>query len=130
MHAILLCDWTTVQGTTSSSPIVQGDDQWIDLTPYQEAVFWVDCREVTGTVTLNLETSPSRDDVYFKSMVNPTAGQTGISLVNGTAPVAYAALLASAPTPLARWVRWKLVGTGSTWDATFRIWASCNSPGM
>lgn len=126
MYAIMLCDWVTVRGATATSPVVQGEDQWLDLGPYTDCTLWVDIREVTGTVSLALETSPTKDDAYFKSMVT-AAGLT--TLVANPAPTAYAVLLSTATVPLARWLRWKLASATATWDVTMRIWASVNAPG-
>jgi hypothetical protein len=127
MHAFQLCDWTTIRGisATPGQVVNQGDDQWLDLAPYQDCAFWVDCRGQSNAPTLAIQTSPTRDELYFKSMV------TAITLAVGNGPTAYAALLDSALVPLARFVRWQLTGpAGSAWDATFRIFVSANSPGM
>jgi hypothetical protein len=126
MYGLLLCDWTRVLGTSTSSPIIQGEDQWLDLAPYQDVVYWVDVRDVSGTVQLNLETAPTKDDLYFKPMVS-AAGLT--TLAAGVGPVAYPALVSSALVPLARWVRWKLISASGTWNVTMRIFASVNAPG-
>jgi len=120
MYGLMLCDWTTVRG--SVTPVTQAESGWLDLQPYQDCVFWVDCREVTGSVTLSLQTAPTKDDAFFQSMV------AGITLAASAQPTATAALLNTALVPLARWVRWQLSGSG-TWDATLRIWVSANAPG-
>jgi hypothetical protein len=126
MQSLMLCDWTTIRGTAGSSPVNQGEDQWLDVTPYLDLVFWVDCREVTGTVTLNLQTAPTKDEVYFKNMVSAT-GLTTLAVAQG--PVAYLALASSTAVPVAAWLRWQLTSNTATWDATFRIWLSANAPG-
>jgi hypothetical protein len=56
---------------------------------------------------------------------------TGVTMVAAAAPTVLALLMASATTtvPVARYVRWQIVGT-TTWDATFRIALAANSPGM
>jgi hypothetical protein len=125
MHTFILQDWTTIRGATSTS-IIQGESGWLDLTAYQDCVFWIDTREITGTtVTMTLQTSPSKDEILFSTMV--TAFQLALSTTSATVKPA---LLASAPTPLARFVRWQLTGPAVTWDATFRILVAANSPGM
>ncbi len=126
MYAQLLCDWTTVKGTSSTSPVIQGEDQYLDLAAYQDACFWVDVRSVTGTVTLNLETAPTKDEGYFKAMISATGLTT---LAAAATPTAYSALVSSAAVPLARWVRWKLISASANWDVTMRIWVSLNAPG-
>jgi hypothetical protein len=114
------------RGTASTSPINQGEDQWLDVSPYLDCVLWVDCREVTGTVTLNIQTAPTKDDAYFKTMIS-AAGLTTLAAAEG--PVAYTALASSTAVPVAAWLRWQLSSATSSWDATFRIWVSGNAPG-
>lgn len=70
------------------------------------------------------ETSPTKDDFYFTSI-------SGVQVftISSLAPTINKALLASATTPLARWLRYKITVTGaptSTWDVTFRAWVAAN----
>jgi len=125
MHTFVLQDWTTIRGATTTTVITQGESTWLDLTAYQDVVFWVDTRELTGTVTMSLQTSPTKDDVYFQPLMTAFA----LSL-STSSPTVKPALMASASTPLARYVRWQLTGPAAVWDATFRIIAAANSPGM
>jgi hypothetical protein len=130
MRGILMQGWTTVRGVgTTVQQIVQGEDQWLDLAPYQDCAFWIDCRETSigTTQTLNIDTAPARDESLFASMVSIA------SLVAAPTPVVKPALLllASTTVPLARWVRWRLssnAGASVAWDATFRIWVAANVP--
>jgi hypothetical protein len=125
-------DWTTVRGDTGGSPtvtqIIQGEDQWLDFSPFQDCVFFIDCREVTGSTSpsLAIETSPSRDDALFAGLVPSFT----LSASSGPSPK-IAFLLPSTTVPVARWVRWKLTAAGGIgkWDATFRIWACGIAPG-
>jgi hypothetical protein len=131
MHGFILQDWTTIRGGGSVTTITQQETDWLDLSPYQDVVFWIDVKETTnnstagGSPTLYLQTSPTLDDVFFQSMA------TGVTMVAAAAPTVLALLMASATTtvPVARYVRWQIVGT-TTWDATFRIALAANSPGM
>ncbi len=125
MHTFILQDYTTIRG--AGATVTQGEAGWIDLSSYQDVVFWVDVREITGTtVTLTLQTSPTKDDAMFLPLVSPTAITTSPN------PSVLKALMTSAstPNPVARYVRWSLYGSASPWDATFRILAAANSPGM
>lgn len=126
MHAFVLQDWTTIRGT-SGATIVQGEDGWLDLSAYQDVVFWLDCREVTGASnTLNYQTSPTRDETLFQNML-----AAGITMAAASTPVVSKALLSGAAVPIARYLRWSITGTAVTpWDATFRILIAANSPGM
>jgi hypothetical protein len=127
-----LQDWTTIRGGGSVTTVTQQETDWLDLAPYQDVVFWIDVKETThngtagGSPTLYLQTSPTLDDSLFQSMTT-----SGVTMTAAAAPTVLALLMASASTvvPLARYVRWQIVGT-TTWDATFRIAVAANSPGM
>jgi len=121
VRAILMQGWTTIRGASGVTQVVQQQPAWLDLAPYQDCAFWVDGRSATSSPNVNIETAPARDDSLFVSMVVLPV-PTGGTLVGS-------AMLARANTPLARFVRWKLTGTG-VWDATFRIWAAVNAPGV
>jgi hypothetical protein len=125
MHGFILQDWTTIRGGGSVTTVTQQETDWLDLAPYQDVVFWIDVKEVTSTATLYLQTSPTLDDSFFQSMA------AGVARAAAAAPTVLPLLMASTSTtvPLARYVRWQIVGT-TTWDATFRIALAANSPGM
>lgn len=128
MHAFTLQDWNTIRAQSGIQTITQGEDGWIDLSPYQDVVFWVDCREVTGTVTIQFQTSPCKEDATFQNMLTGS----GVTMTAQSAPQTAKCILSSTTaTPVARYVRWQLAGpaTGG-WDSTFRILLSANSPGM
>ena len=129
MHAFILQDWITIRGQSTVTTVTQGEDGWLDLTAYQDAIFWIDCREQSGSTapTIQFQTSPTKDESLFVNMMS-----TATTLVAQTAPSFVKATLAGATNvPLARFVRWQLNGpSGSLWDATFRVLVSANSPGM
>jgi hypothetical protein len=122
MHAFILQDWTTIRGGVTT--VTQGESEWLDLTAYQDVVFWVDCREASGSPSIQFQTSPTKDDSLFMNMMS-----SATSLTAATAPVIVKATLSAATNPLARFVRWSITGT-VTWDATFRVLVAANSPGM
>jgi len=127
MHAFILQDWITIRGASTVPTVTQGEDSWLDLTAYQDLVFWVDVREVTGTtVTIAFQTSPTKDETLFTAMVAAT------TITASSSPVVVKATLAGASTnvPVARYVRWQLVGPSALWDASFRVMVAANSPGM
>ena len=127
MHTFILQDWTTIRGTSTTATITQGESGWLDLTSYQDVVFWVDVREFTGTtVTMTLQTSPTKDDSLFTAIVTAF-----LLVLNTSTAQIQKATLSNATVPLARYVRWQLNGPAVTpWDATFRVLAAANSPGM
>jgi hypothetical protein len=128
MYGYTLQDWITIRGATSVTSITQGEQGWMGFAPYQDIVFWLDCREVSvsgaTSININYETAPTKDDVLFTGMVATAAISAGT-------PAVTKVLLAQNPTcPLSRWVRWRLsvVGTPtSSWDVTFRILCSVNA---
>jgi hypothetical protein len=129
MHGYTLQDWTTIRGAAGALTMTQEENGWLDLTPYQDVVFWVDVKSALVTATMTLQTSPSKDDALFLPLAS------GVVLPPGgnAAPTVVSALMVTALSPnvpLARWVRWQLVGSSGPWDVTFRILASANSPGM
>jgi hypothetical protein len=120
MHAFILQDWTTIRGAVTT--IVQQETDWLDLSPYQDVVFWIDVKESTNSPTFTLQTSPSKDDSLFTAMI------PGSNAGSGTLTI-QSAFMTTANVPLARFVRWQISGA-PTWDATFRILVAANSPGM
>lgn len=131
MHSFILQNWTTIRaGGSGTVVITQQETDWLDLAPYQDVVFWIDVKEVTGspTPTLYLQTSPTRDDTFFQTMVTQGTS-TGIPLAAAAAPTVVSAFMLTAAVPLARLLRWQISGS-APWDATFRIAVAANSPGM
>lgn len=139
MYAFVLQDWVSIAGVGAKS-VIQTEPDWLDMTPFQDLVAWVDVRDATAGVTLFLETSPSRDDNLFVSM--NTGGyqtapareealfQTMASTVNINQATPFAPVnvfLANANIPVSHWTRWMLSGPASTWDLTFRIMMAGNS---
>ena len=130
MQPIIMQDWTTIRGA-SSATVVMSQADWIMTAPFQDIQFYLDIREITpiaGTITLNLETAPARDEALFKLMGAAAISITSSTPVTGYPPVT-SFVLANATVPVSHWTRWKLVGPASLWDITFRIMAAGNSIG-
>ena len=125
MHTFILQDYTTIKGPASTN-VTQNESGWLDLTPYQDLIFWTDVRQVTGgTVTFNFQTAPSKDESLFTNII------TGIGIAAATVRAGQdKALMSSSTVPVARFLRWNLTGAPSAWDITFRIYVAANSPGM
>jgi hypothetical protein len=123
MRSFTLQPWTTIRGAaTTITSITQDVDGWADdLDGAEDATFWVDVRAVTVpnfSVFLNLETSPTLDEMFFTAVVPP------IALAASTMPLVVKTLRARTTAPLARYLRWRLNTTtnlAGTWDATFRV---------
>jgi len=129
MHTFVLQDWTTIRGT-SNNTIAQGEKGWLDLSPFQDLFAWVDVRELTSTPSLFFDTSPTEDENFFVSMTGATNVTGGSSLVVATSPAIVKLPMLTATVPLARYLRWRLVGPAAAWDVTMRIVVAANSPGM
>jgi hypothetical protein len=125
MHTFVLCDWNTVRG--SNNTVTQSESEWLDLTQYEDLTFWIDVKEVTGAaVTLNIQTSPTKDESLFTNISsNATLAAGIINPSNATGKC----LMSSASIPVARYVRWQLTSANEPFDATFRIFVSANAPG-
>lgn len=118
-YVTLIQDWLTIQNNGAST-VIQAEDQWLDMADFLDVIFYVSTQQVTGTTpTLNLKTSPSRDDALFATMQTQVlAATTNYTLINR---------FAVATVPLSRWVRWEL--TGTTISVTFRIYAAATTQG-
>ena len=125
MRAFLMQDWTTIRGASTVSTVTQQETNYLDLAAFQDVAFWLDVKEVFGTVTLTLQTAPAEDDSLFTALL------PAIGLVTTTTPMIKVALMSTATVPLARFVRWQLTGSGgSGWDTTMRILVAANAPGL
>lgn len=114
-HVKLLQEWTTIQVPLSGT-VAQDENGWLDLTNYDDIVVWSQVRTASNISTLDIETSPTKDDGWFTSMASP-------SVAAATAPVVTKVIFSSATTPLARFVRWKVTASGAgAANITFRIW--------
>jgi hypothetical protein len=123
MKAFVLQDWVTVRGATTVTQIIQNEANYAALDQFQDVILWLQVPEVTlggGTVTMNLDTAPLKDESLFTPMTNLNIGVTQGAL----APIIKSNLLNASGNnvPLSRWVRWHITTSGSgTWDMTFRI---------
>jgi hypothetical protein len=123
MDRFLLADWTTIAGTGSSS-VTQPSTQWLDLPEYEDLVFFLEVKELTGTVTIAYETGVTCEDQLFTPVI------PGFGMLAGTQ--VDRALFSTCTFPLCRFLRWKLTGSagaGGFWDCTFRVWVAAYSFG-
>lgn len=125
MYALLLQDWITLAGP-DPTPMIQNENDWLDMSPYQDVVVWL---EVNGTLTapstpadLAIETSPSKDDALFQPMTSATSMVMGVTV--------FQLLMGSTAVPVAQFLRWKITGVSTPWHSTFRILLAANAPGL
>jgi hypothetical protein len=117
MRTFILQEIITVRGGTGAGTVTQPESGWVDLSELQDIVAWLDVREASGSPTIAIQTSPTKDDSLFATMVSQA-----ISVGMWQLKV----LLSSASVPLARYVRWQITGT-PTWDATFRVYVAASA---
>lgn len=122
MDAVLLQNWTTVGGGTSSIIVAQDPSSYLDTTDVINLALWVQSSAVVaggGGVRLFLQTAPVREDGVFTVMAN-----VGLDLTVQVVPVPFATIAC------ANWLRWALANPTATasWSATFRVFASISRP--
>jgi hypothetical protein len=122
-HSFVLQDWLLLQGNTNST-ITQSEDEWLDLFDYQDVTFYLLVNQASATTTIAYQTSPDKTDAVFANMVSP------ITLAASATPVVTQVLMLSATVPLARYVRWQVIGGVNAWSASFRVVLSANAPGL
>jgi len=143
MRTFVLADWTTlrVQSASPGNQVTQDETMWLDLEQYSDVVIYLDVREfATGgggnVVTFFFETAPSKDDprdilTGAPTFFQPLASQPLTSGSSIATTFVLRALMLTASTPLARYLRWRVLGPSSvTWDTTFRAIVAANAPGL
>jgi len=127
MRTYILQDTITVRGKGSTT-VTQSETDWLDLEPHEDAILWLDVQETTpgagGTLTLSVQTSPTKDEAFFNAATIYTVNIAGLSGVQTPQKV----LLSAATTSLARYLRWQLTSASDPFDATFRLVVSVNVP--
>jgi hypothetical protein len=119
MQADLIQPWVTVGGTGATS-CVQEEERWFDVGGACDANFYLDCLAVNGTLTFQMESSPTHDESLFTA-ANPCILPVALSVTSGplvckTIPGAVSV------SPLARYVRWRISSSASgAWSTTFRV---------
>lgn len=129
MRSFVLQDWLTIRGSSSGQAIAQSSSDFLDLEEYEDAVAWIEIREMTtasGTITVAVQSSPVKEAIFFSpnNVTAPFASSVGVTV----APIVLNDLKVTtvsgvAAMPLSRWLRWLVssVGTSGTWDVTFRV---------
>jgi hypothetical protein len=128
MENYVFQDWITAAGA-STTPFVQEAKDWLGLASFSDVVFYLEIKQLVGTpapgLTWNFQTAPTKDERLFQTLKSygtsgiPPGGVQVFPAITGTA---------SAPTPLATWLRWQIVATGGTtsWSTTFRVMVVAN----
>lgn len=138
MKSLVLQDWITVRsaGNNPTPPgpnFVQDSAGWLDLSIFQDVVFWFDLRQSTapgagGTLTWQFQTSPTKDELFFQSMASSTPFGTIPTRVLSVIPILMGNAMTGGTVALSRWVRWVIIPSPTTaaWNATFRVLVTAN----
>lgn len=129
MHSFVLQDWITIRGSSSGQTIAQSSNDYLDLEDFEDAVAWIEIREITsagGTVLFGVQSAPVKENIFFSpNNVSATFVSTvGVSVIpmvlNDLKPTSTSNVIAM---PLSRWLRWIVTafGTSGAWDITFRV---------
>jgi hypothetical protein len=109
----MLQDWITLGGSTSTDTVIQSVRDWLRADDFSNIAFYLQAKEVSGTVTLSYQTAPVEDEPFWVTM--------GTNQVTAATTRQTVYRYASAGTPLSSLVRFKVTGAGSAWRITFRL---------
>jgi len=128
MNSFLVQDWVGLRLSSSFSSFTQDESKWLDISAFSSGLFFVEARSVLGggTLTLHIESSPSKDESLFTDIVS-----IGLVFVLAAAPAATVLKALPTSTTWGRWLRWRvdIFGPVADWGATFRIHCALNSVG-
>ena len=119
MDAILWQERLTLR-TGRAQTISQGESGYLDVSCFDDLALWLDVAETSGGVTMQYQTSLSKDDAGFQALLPAITVGTGTRVDN--------VLWATVLTPVLKYVRWQ-ISTTSAGDATFRIWVAARALG-
>lgn len=118
MRPFVLQDWITVRSTGKPPPpygpnFVQDVAGWLDLSAFQDVVFWLHLGQVAAlsrcTLTWCFQTAPTKDETLFQTMISTQTAYTTIaSPIITVLPVTLTGAIAGGTTPLSTWVRWMI----------------------
>jgi hypothetical protein len=135
-HSICLQPWTTVSGT--SNTVVQDEALWVDVGAAKDVAIYLEVSFATTTfhTTIQVQTSPTRDENYFFGNPNPLSGAPylmqfdsfGATLgLQNIAVIRFAS--ASLTSPMSKYLRWSVTFGGANDEISFRIWLNVNAGG-
>src|SRR5262249_53725369 len=119
-HALCLQPWTTISGNAST--VVQGDTDWADLAGYESVAIYTEVSSITNgavTTTLNVDSSPTRDERFFLPMRTSPFGASPQLGVQNILVLGWRDL---GGFVLARYLRWSVLFGAAPTAITFRIW--------
>lgn len=119
----MLQDWTTLHATNATSKFTQSESEELELEGFRDLTAWIHVAQATldATLSVNLETAPTRDENLFQTLTTTAVGSGGAVYV----AVSRAKF---ATVPLARVLRWSVIkgSTSTDWSISFRIIVALN----
>lgn len=131
MDGFLLQDWMAVRLAYNAANMLQDEASWRDLSRYRDLSVWLEVRSIdlaTGVTGLSVayETGPTKDESLFVAVATSSV----LSAPLATPEIKRVLLGANPTVPLARWLRWKIVPSGSGTSGvsaiTFRVSLAAN----
>jgi hypothetical protein len=128
----IIQDWISLSGSTNT--IIQNESAWVETVNYQDGLYYTQVSAAgTSGSTLMLQSSPTKDDIFFDASAGGTPGSVAtFILVNsstGVLPLFFSRWSTAPSQALGRYLRWKLI-CGTNVTCTFRIWAVFNQAGF
>jgi hypothetical protein len=114
----LIQSWTCVEGV-GDGEVAQSGARWLDLSGYQDVIFFLDVSLRTAECTMHYDTAPLVDPTLFKSM--------GSDVISATPQLYRKRILLSdvgSTPPVASFIRWRIVssaGGSNAWRLMFRM---------
>jgi hypothetical protein len=105
--------WLTVGGLASTDEILASGQDIINTSKYADAFFLIAVRDTSGTPTLHLQTAPVNDEEFWVDMTSVA--------ITSTASQTAKVLFATAGTPMASLIRYKITAAGANWRLTCKV---------
>jgi hypothetical protein len=122
-HGIWLQPWISLAGPAASS-YAQAIDECVDATAYDGVIPYVEISNISGTgAAVTLQTSPTADQAYFKTLTDGSGGTAAYTAVGVAALKLFR--WTDAQQPPSRLTPWVVSGTAA-WTITFRVVLSMN----
>ena len=117
-RSILLQDWITLAGNTSSEDIFQSPQHYVDSTGFADAVFYIQISEISGALQLWIQSLFDKADRFPFYVTEEKADTTGLTLIKANLKD----ITGPQDGAISSWLRWAVLDATGAWSITFRIW--------
>lgn len=104
--------WITLQGRYSTDAINATPNDYVDCRAYSNLMVQIAPREFTGTPTVHIQTAPVNDEDFWVDVASQTITSTSGSILKS--------VFATAATPIASMLRYRVTATADNWSLTFK----------